>query len=48
MNTLFSQTRVVAIRIRVLVDGVDDCVQLRDRDAAVLRRGKGRRDLLRD
>ena len=41
-------SRKVAIRISVLVDGVHDCVQLRDRDATVLRRCKGRRDLLRD
>ena len=34
--------------VRVLVDGVYDCFQLRDRDAAVLRRCKGRHDLLRD
>ena len=40
--------REIAIRICVLLDGVEDCVKLRDRDAAVLRRCKGRRDLLRD
>ena len=40
--------RQIAIRICVLLDGVDDCVQLRNRDGAVLRRCKGRRDLLRD
>ena len=40
--------REIAIRIGVLLDGVDDCVQLRNRDGAVLRRCKGRRDLLRD
>ena len=34
--------REVAIRIRVLLDGFYDCFQLRDRDAAVLRRGNGR------
>jgi len=39
--------REIAIRICVLLDGVDDCVQLRNRDGAVLRRCKGRRDLLR-
>ena len=40
--------REIAIRIGVLLDGVEDCVKLRDRDAAVLCRCKGRRDLLRD
>ena len=40
--------REVAIRIRVLLDGVENCVQLRDRDATVLRRGDGRPDLHAD
>ena len=40
--------REETLGVRVLVDGVYDRVQLRDRDAAVLRRCKGRRDLLRD
>ena len=33
---------------RILHAGIHDGVQLRDREAAVLRRCKGRRDLLRD
>ena len=35
--------REETLGVRVLVDGVYDCVQLRDRDATVLRRRNGRR-----